>query len=76
MRAEPLGEHVDQLAAMLVFLGRHIGEHLSAAWIVFPEIMGEVGVNAAVLLFAGDRQGEQVASSQFHKVAHGVAIEA
>ena len=74
--AEPLREHVDQLAAVLVLLGRHVGEHLGAAGVFLPQVMGEVGVNTAVLLLAGDGKGEQVAFGQFREVAHGPAIRA
>ena len=71
MLAEFLPVEVDQAAAVLAFLGRHLGEHLGAGRVVGAQPLGEVGVDAAVLLLVADRQGEDVAFAEVGEPAHG-----
>ena len=61
---------VDQAAAVLVLLGRHVGEHLRAGGIVLAQAVGEVGVDAPVLLLVGDRQRENLALGEVVEIAH------
>ena len=60
MLAKFLHEKVDQPAPMLVFLGRHVGEHPGAVGKVLSESFGEVEVNAAILFLAADGQREKL----------------
>jgi fructose-1-phosphate kinase PfkB-like protein len=43
---------------MLALLGRHVVEHAGAVGIGLAQIFREIGIEAAVLLLVGDRQGE------------------
>ena len=49
----------------------HFREDVGTAGIVFPQALGNVGVNAVVLFLIGDRQGEDFAFGQIGKIAHG-----
>ena len=62
--AEFLDVEIDQLTAMLALLGRHIGEDMRAGGIIVPQALGEVGVDAPVLLFAADRQRKNLAFAE------------
>ena len=70
MLAEFRDEQVDQPAAVLVLLGRHFDEHLGGGGIVLAQALGEVGVDAPVLLLVGDRQGEHFALGKIVEIAH------
>jgi hypothetical protein len=43
---------------MVVFLYRHVGKDLGGVRVMFPESLGEIGVDSAVLFLAGDRECE------------------
>ena len=55
---------------MGVLLGRHGREYLRARGIVFAQAVGEVGVDAPVLLLVGDRQRENFALREVVEIAH------
>ena len=52
--AEAGDVQVEELAAVLALLGRHVVEHPRAVGVVAPQVLGEVGVDAAVLLLGAD----------------------
>ena len=68
--AEFRDEEVDQAPAMHVLLGRHVRQHLRAGGIAFAQAVGEVGVDAPVLLLVGDRQRENLALGEVVELAH------
>jgi hypothetical protein len=65
--AELFDVKVDQAAPVFVFLHRHIGEQMGAGGIVLAQAVSEIRIDAAVLLFAADRQGEQLALAEIGK---------
>ena len=46
---------------MLVLLVGHFGEQFGGGGIVLAQALGEIGEDAPVLFFVGDRQGEHLA---------------
>ena len=64
MLAEALPKRLDQAAAMLRFFGPHLIEHLGGGRISIAKTLGEVCVNATVLLFKGYGQGEDLSLDQ------------
>ncbi len=71
MLAELGDEEVDQPAAVLVLLGRHFRENFGARRVVLEESVGEVGIDAAVLLLVADGEGQHLALGQLVEIAHG-----
>jgi len=70
MLAELLPEQVEQHAPVVVLLHRHLAEHLGAGGEGRAQALGEIGVDAAVLLLAIDGQCEDLAFAQFAEIAH------
>ena len=68
--AELRDEEIDEAPAVLVLLGRHVREDLGAGGIVLAQAVGEVGVDAPVLLLVGDRQREHLALGEVVEIAH------
>ena len=54
-------EKVDELAAVFVLLAGHFVEHFGAGRVVLEQTVGEVGVDAAVLLLVADGEGQHFA---------------
>src|SRR5712692_5188918 len=55
MVAESLPEHLEQTVAVYRFFRAHLFEHLCRRWILVPQRVRELPVNAAVFLFRGNR---------------------
>jgi hypothetical protein len=70
--AEFFRVQVDQAAAMLVFLRRHVLKYFGAVGVVFPQALGEVGVDAAILLLRADGQGQHFLFGELGEVFHGL----
>ena len=70
MLAELRDEEVDEAAAVLVLLRRHVDEDLGGGGIVLAQALGEVGVDAPVLFLVGDRQREHLALGEVVEIAH------
>ena len=64
MFAELLPVQVQQPAPMLILLRHHIGEHLCGAGIGFPQPLGDVGIDARVLLLAADGERQDFTFGQ------------
>ena len=62
--AEALAVEVDQGAAMLVLLRGHVVKEARGGGIVGAQVLGEVGVDAPVLLLAGHRQRQELLLAQ------------
>ena len=45
----------------VVLLGGHLVEHLRAGGVVFVQAVGEIGVDARVLLLVADGEGQNLA---------------
>jgi hypothetical protein len=58
MFAELGSIQIDQYPPMIVFLFGHVGKHPSRVGVVTPQPLGEIDVDAPVLLFAGNSEGE------------------
>jgi hypothetical protein len=67
MLAELAAIEVDQGAAVLVLLGRHLREHLRGGRVAVLEAIGIIGVDAAVLLLQRDSQSEDLSFSELSK---------
>src|SRR5271168_3191364 len=61
---------VDQAAAVLVLLRRHLLEDARAGGVGVSETFREIRINAPVLLFGADSQSENLAFGKVYKVAH------
>ncbi len=61
MIAEFRDEEVDEPAPVRVLLGGHLVEHLRAGGVVFVQAVGEIGVDARVLLLVADGEGQNLA---------------
>ena len=61
MIAEFRDEEIDEPAAVRVLLGGHLVEHFRAGGIVFVQAVGEIGVDARVLLLVADGEGQNLA---------------
>ena len=59
--AELRDEEVDQAPAVFVLLGRHFLEHFRAGRKVLGKAVGEIRVDAAVLLLVADGEGQHLA---------------
>ncbi len=70
MGAETFGVGVDQAAAMLVLLPRHVGEDVGGVGEIVAQAVGEVGVDAAILLLAADGEGEDFSFGQTIETPH------
>jgi hypothetical protein len=70
MGAEFFGVEIDQAAAMLVLLGRHVGKDHRAVGVGVAQAFGEVGIDAAILLLRADRQGQDLAFAEFGQFTH------
>ena len=68
--AEFFDKHVDQHAAVLVFLFRHVAEDAGGVGVILLQALGEVGVDAAILLLVADGQRQDFAFGQVGKGAH------
>ena len=68
--AEFLAVQLDQPAPVHVLLARHVGEHLGGGGIVGAQPLGEVEVDAAVLLLGGNRQRQDFALAQLVEITH------
>ncbi len=62
---------IDQRSPMTVLLLRHAAKDIGTVWKVVGEAMGEVGVDAAVLLFRADGDGQDFVLSEIVEAAHG-----
>ena len=67
MVAELFDKHVDQHSTVLVFLLSHVEEHTSRVGVIALKPLGEVGVDAPVLLLVADRQRQDFTFSQVGK---------
>ncbi len=68
MLSEAQPVHVDQGAAVAVFLCLHLFEHLRRGRICFPQAIHEVAINAAVFLLEGNGQRQDLPLGQFLEI--------
>jgi hypothetical protein len=68
--AEFLAEQVDQAPPVFAFLRRHFREDRGARREIRTQPVGEVGVDAAVLLLAADRQREHFPLAELVEIPH------
>ena len=72
VRAESFGVGVDQQAPVLVLLMRHVGEDVGGVGVIVSQALGEVAVDAAVLLLVADGEGEDFAFGQGVEGSHAL----
>jgi hypothetical protein len=72
--AEALAVDLDQPAAMLALLLRHLGEHLGRCGIVVGEPVRVLEVDALILLLERDGEREDLLFAQLGKVAHALPL--
>ena len=56
--------------AMAAFLLSHLFEYFGRIRITLREVLGETHIDAAILLFRGDRDGQHLAFGQIGEVLH------
>ena len=61
MVAEFRHEEIDEPAPMRVLLGGHLVEHFGGRRVIFVQAVGEIGVNARILLLVADGEGQDLA---------------
>ena len=61
MLAEFRHEEIDEPAPVRVLLRRHLVEHFGGRRVIFVQAVGEIGVNARVLLLVADGEGQDLA---------------
>ena len=71
MVAELLDKGINQQAPVIAFLRCHVVEHPGAVRVFFPQALGEVGVDAAILFLAADRECQDFFLVQFSEASHG-----
>ena len=70
MIAKLLAVQLKQPVTMAVFFFGHGREHPSRPQIRFAHRLGEVAIGAIILLFQGDREGQQLLLAQIGEVLH------
>ena len=53
-------EELDELAAVLAFLGGHLAEHFGGGRVVFAQSIRKIAVDAAVLFLVADGQRQDL----------------
>ena len=71
MVAELAAVQLDEPVPMAVLFDPHFLEHFCGRGIVPLEALGEIVVDSGVLLFEGDRQGEDLLFAQAFEGSHG-----
>src|SRR5260370_20429635 len=67
--AKPLAVDLKQGVAVPGLLGLHLFKNLGRGRVRFAESLGEVAIDPAILLFQGDRQGEDFALGEVFEVS-------
>ena len=62
---------VDQHSPVVIFFCRHIGKDIGGIRMMFPQPLGEIGVDSAVLFLTADCKGENFWLGQIVKVFQG-----
>ena len=75
MFAEIRCEEIDEPAPVNVLLRRHLVEHFGAVRVVVVQAVGEIGVDAQVLLLIADGEREDLAFGQIGEIAHDDVLE-
>ena len=68
--AEFRNEEIDEPASVRVLLRRHLVKYLGGRRVVLVQAIREIGVNARVLFFIADGEGQHLALGQIVEIAH------
>ena len=74
VRPEPLFVELQQHVPVFRLLAGHLLEDLGGGGIALAQVFGEAQIDAAVLLFAGNGDGQDFAFCQCGKALHGTRL--